>query len=143
MGIGSNAHICVMAKKALVTLLAILYLGVSTGATLHFQYCMGQLVKISLGHNDDEKCHTCGMAKAEAYSKDCCTDSHQHLKADKSSAASAQHFTLASPVIFLDRQFAITGAFLPVAVNRVPAAAHGPPLGSHIPAFIRYHNFRI
>ncbi|WP_200864732.1 hypothetical protein [Arcticibacter svalbardensis] len=35
-------------KKFFVTLFVVFYLGVSSGATMHFHYCMGQLVDMGL-----------------------------------------------------------------------------------------------
>ncbi|MES2809718.1 MAG: hypothetical protein V4619_13895 [Bacteroidota bacterium] len=74
-----------MIKKLLITFLAVLHLSISSGATLHFQYCMGRLLKVSLGHNRADKCHNCGMELKAKATKDCCTDKHQELKSEKGS----------------------------------------------------------
>ncbi|MFD2147049.1 HYC_CC_PP family protein [Mucilaginibacter antarcticus] len=73
-----------MIKKLLITVLAVLHLSISSGATLHFQYCMGKLLKVSIGRNHAEKCHNCGMELKAQTTKDCCTDKHQELKSEKS-----------------------------------------------------------
>jgi hypothetical protein len=73
-------------KKLFVTFLAVLYLGVSSGATLHYQYCMGRLIKVSLWHGHTKKCTTCGMDRKERAAEKCCTDQHQVLKSEKGSS---------------------------------------------------------
>ena len=68
-------------KKLLITFLAIFYLGVSSGATVHFHYCMGELVEWGLSSDSSEganDCSNCGMKKG--VSQDCCKDRKQELK---------------------------------------------------------------
>ena len=50
-------------KKFIVAILAILYLSTSTGATIHFHYCMGELAGWELTHDDSEHCGKCGLEK--------------------------------------------------------------------------------
>jgi len=81
-------------KKLFVTFLAVWYLGVSSGATLHYQYCMGHLIKVRLWHGHTKKCTTCGMYLKEKAAKKCCTDQHQVLKSEKSGAQNYSHISL-------------------------------------------------
>jgi hypothetical protein len=37
-------------KKFITAILAVLYLGTSSGATIHMHYCMGKLAEWGLGH---------------------------------------------------------------------------------------------
>ncbi len=65
-------------KKIAALILAILYLGFSTGATVHLNYCMGRLVAKSLTHDTSKNCTICGMEKS--HSNGCCKDEINQLK---------------------------------------------------------------
>lgn len=68
-------------KKAIVAILAVIYLVVSTGATIHSHYCMGKLVDRGLSSKSTGKCKNCGMVKTKAdKGKGCCNDKEQHVK---------------------------------------------------------------
>jgi hypothetical protein len=56
-------------KRTLLTILAIFYLGVSSGATVHFHYCMGELVSWGLAKQAGKVCDFCGMSKTTAKKK--------------------------------------------------------------------------
>jgi len=131
-------------KKALITFLAVFYLGVSSGGTLHYQYCNGHLVKISLGHHETLNCNTCGMAKSTKDYKKCCQDKHLHLKINKNQKVTDNPFRLAAPSVFASTQPDHHTAFnfyTPLAVvfpvNQAPPSAH------NLPVFLRNCTFRI
>ena len=67
-------------KKFVVTILALIYLGTSTGATIHMHYCMGKLASWGLGHNESKTCGECGMEKTDKKDNGCCKDEHQFFK---------------------------------------------------------------
>ncbi len=95
-------------KKFLATILAILYLATTTGATVHLHYCMGKLVEQNLWHNQKEKCGKCGMDKSETNDNGCCKDEHKQLKLDvdhKIAVSTFDHLQLvaiAEPVSFIE-----------------------------------------
>ncbi|MFL5788778.1 MAG: HYC_CC_PP family protein [Flavisolibacter sp.] len=67
-------------KKFAATILAILYLVTSTGATIHMHYCMGKLKSSGLWRSGKhDACSTCGMPKK----KGCCEDKHKILKLER------------------------------------------------------------
>lgn len=70
-------------KKILLAILSILYLGTSTGATVHMHYCMGKLANSSLMHDDAANCSKCGMKKAKEKDNGCCKDEQKFVKNDK------------------------------------------------------------
>ena len=78
-------------KRLLVTILAILYLGTSTGATIHMHYCMGKLVDMKLWHSGRDKCGNCGMKKSKACAKKCCKDEHKLVKLEKDHRKAAEN----------------------------------------------------
>jgi hypothetical protein len=68
-------------KKFLVTILAIVYLGSSIGATTHFHYCMDKLVNWDFGQAKKDKCSKCGANKPANYHKHgCCSDEYAAFK---------------------------------------------------------------
>jgi hypothetical protein len=66
-------------KKIIVAILAILYMGTSTGATLHMHFCMGKLADWGLSHNDSKTCGKCGMEQSEI-ANGCCKDEQKFVK---------------------------------------------------------------
>lgn len=67
-------------KKFITVILAILYLGSSTGATMHMHYCMGKLADWDFGHNRSKTCGSCGMEKSNEEDNGCCKDEQKFLK---------------------------------------------------------------
>ena len=71
-------------KKFIATILAILYLSTSMGATIHLHYCMGKLVDWELWHTSNSKCSNCGMEKSRnSIDQGCCKDEFKQIKNDK------------------------------------------------------------
>lgn len=70
-------------KNMLLTFIAILYLGTSSGFAMHFHYCKDELIETSFFHNDVDKCSNCGMEKKVAVENGCCKDEYKELKVDK------------------------------------------------------------
>ncbi|HEX5024797.1 MAG TPA: hypothetical protein VFV68_05975 [Agriterribacter sp.] len=85
-------------KKFLAAILAVLYMGTSTGAAFTMHYCMGKTAGWELGHGKGNVCHKCGMEKSVKKDKDCCKDEHKMLKSDvdQKTAESAFQFMQAA-----------------------------------------------
>ena len=86
-------------KKIIVAILAILYLGSSSGATIHLHYCMGKLVEWSLSFNEQakDKCSKCGMKKLQS-KKGCCKDEYKQIKIEKDQKISHGFFSVAKTI---------------------------------------------
>jgi len=63
-------------KKILVSILAVFYLTLSVGATVHLHYCMDELINWNLLNSDGNKCEKCGMEKDGG----CCKDENKFVK---------------------------------------------------------------
>ncbi|HEY1009927.1 MAG: HYC_CC_PP family protein [Daejeonella sp.] len=129
-------------KRFFITVLAVFYLGVSSEATVHIHYCMGELIDLSFSSDKTEKCGNCGMDKSS--SENCCKHLQHKFKVKDSLTASkvGYHFTLLGievpsknlaeidelPISSLDKVNVFNAA-----LNRTQAT----------PAFILYCNFRI
>ena len=70
-------------KKIIIAILAIVYMGTATGATIHMHYCMGKLVSMGLLPGKDDQCDKCGMKKIEGKSNGCCKDDNKQIKIEK------------------------------------------------------------
>jgi len=78
----------VKVKKIIVTILAVVYLATSVGATIHLHYCMGKLVGWSIAHKQSSSCSNCGMPKVQDGTEDsCCKDQSRHVKNDNDQKA--------------------------------------------------------
>ncbi len=129
-------------KKFLVTILAFVYLSVSSGATVHLHYCMGKLLSWGLTEKEDGKCGTCGMQKAEK--KGCCHDEHKELKVEKDQKASESAFkflTTSSNAVVVS--FIDLPILYPSSIILDNPSTHAPPRLGAVPIFILNCNFRI
>jgi hypothetical protein len=136
-------------KKVIASILAVLYLSTSMGATVHLHYCMGRLVAWGLVDHESKDCVSCGMAMKSAMSgcsvgmKNCCHEEHKHVQSDRAQkpAQSWVEWNLVPALVALPCQ----GWNMPVVV--APAidrpVANGPPLSGKLPVFLRNCNFRI
>ena len=129
-------------KKFIVSILAVLYLSSSIGATVHLHYCMDKLIGWSLEHQKDNRCSKCGMIKKQK-GKACCKDEYKQLKLqnDQKAAASYQATQLSS-VAILTNFFISPSVNLPSLAEENPLS-HAPPGSKSIPLYIRYKVFRI
>jgi len=129
-------------KKFIVSILAVLYLSSSIGATVHLHYCMDKLIGWSLEHSKGNRCSKCGMVKKQK-GKACCKDEHKQLKLqnDQKAAASYQAIQLSS-VAILTNFFTCPSVHLSSLVEENPLS-HAPPGSECIPLYIRNQVFRI
>lgn len=131
-------------KRILLTILAIFYLGVSSGASVHFHYCMGKLVKWGLERPSAKVCDFCGMPVAASKKKSCCKDVEQQVKVEKSQKANqtVYKFDQLSAAILQPELFNNYLVQIPVKITR-EALSNAPPDGQPIPVYIRNCTYRI
>lgn len=123
-------------KKFLTLILALLYMGTSTGATFHMHYCMEKLVDVSLWHDEDE--HVCDTSCC----KHCCKDVHHTVKLEKDQQLTVKTVP-AMEAVSTAVAFPVTT--LPVYEISAPAppADPAPPPLAQVPAHILHCHFRI
>ncbi|RXK85643.1 HYC_CC_PP family protein [Filimonas effusa] len=114
-------------KKLLVFILTFLYMGASTGTTLHLHYCMGKLVQEEQSHKETSRCSKCGMKKGLQAKKGCCKDEHKLVKIEKDQQAASQislpdYFVAVLPPSLIEAPV----ASLPFATAITPVS-HAPP----------------
>lgn len=130
-------------KRALLAILAVFYLGVSSGATVHFHYCMDELVKLGLSQSGKPLCDSCKPAR-KSHEKTCCKDDYKQAKIDNAqkTTAAAYEFKLipaAQPAVAC---WSFTFVSIPIETGKA-ALSNAPPLKRDIPAFIRNCTYRI
>lgn len=66
----------VMVRKVIISILAVLYISTSTGATINLHYCMGKLVDWSFEAKEKHSCSSCCMQKKDG----CCKEETRQFK---------------------------------------------------------------
>jgi hypothetical protein len=137
-------------KKVLATILAVIYLSTSIGATVHFHYCMGKLVSWGLTDQHGKDCRFCGMPKKTATEhciaaqQGCCADQHQHVQGtqeQKVNAAANQYTSAIFAIIDASYLSQLSPAVSPVSISSL--FMHAPPHDPCVPAYLLNRNFRI
>lgn len=137
-------------KKVFASILAVIYLSSSMGATLHFHYCMGKLMSWGLEYTDSKICSFCGMEKSgfsadgKITSNHCCKDEHKQLSAGKDQKASTSELQIlklsaGGSVMTCP---ALQDLYIPSSIADHPSA-NSPPRASKVPVFILNCNHRI
>lgn len=136
-------------KRLLVSLLAILYLAAGAGFTLREHYCMGDRIGAVIEHpahqEDTHRCDRCGMIKRSSDDNGCCKDEVKTFKSSPDQTL-VQSLVFAAPILVADLPpvFPAYEEAPSFAVTASPAApAHGPPLGSGVPLYLRVRCLRI
>lgn len=131
-------------KRILLTILAIFYLGVSSGATVHFHYCMGELVSWGLEKQSRTVCDFCGMPKSESKKKSCCKDVEQKAKVEKSQKVNqaVYKFDQLAGLSILPELFVSYQAPVPVKITST-AWSNAPPYEQQIPVYLKNCTYRI
>lgn len=129
-------------KKLIVTILAVFYLGVSSGASVQIHYCMGKLINWGISGDNTDDCSNCGMDKGKSGS--CCKDKEHKLKLKESPTASASTYLFNSPIATAPiptyfRDHAISKTRLEEIYNGTGSL----PRTQEAPVFLRNCNFRI
>lgn len=129
-------------KKFIVTLLAVFYLGASSGASVNIHYCMGKLIDWGISDGSSGDCGNCGMEKGNT--ENCCKDKEHKLTIKESLKASASTYLFSAPALaFPYADFKETGL---IPINRLYGRPFfGDPLERTpaTPVFIRNCSFRI
>lgn len=137
-------------KKVFATILAIVYLSTSMGATVHLHYCMGKLVSWGLVGHNSKNCRICGMAKKAADTHcisarmGCCKDEQKLIKTSDAQKifASELQFLKLFPKALTVNHFALSDFSIPSFAVTYPAT-NAPPLSGKVPVFLLNRNFRI
>lgn len=93
-------------KKALIAILAILYITTTSGVVVNVHYCMGAVASVTYGHDVPETCGKCGMKEKDG----CCHSELKVVKLDdahQQAVKAAQLAQLAElPVVYFETAIA-------------------------------------
>lgn len=132
-------------KRFLVLFIALVYLAVSSGFTVHMHYCMGHFVSASLLAEDDGQhtCDRCGMEKKSGNS--CCKDDYKVYKHNPDHAAAKTVILTFSSLVATLPPAPIfpADAARPVYTTVQVPAAHGPPHPPDLPIYLKVCSLRI
>lgn len=129
-------------KKLVLTLLIIFYLGVSSGATVHFHYCMGQLIEWGLSEINSDQCSSCGRQESETGK--CCKDQSQQFKVEKSQKAALNAYEFNMPLLDVSfASFTESRDMFSSSLREEHYLSLQVPRTQTTPVFIRNCNFRI
>ncbi len=133
-------------KRLLTIVIAMSYLCLSIGITVHIHYCMGRIVGTSfIEHDDDHHCSHCGMKKTSS-KKGCCKDEHKLFKSTNDQHI-AKLLTLQAGfgelVIIPQTSFLHEVYFASVYKNPSAKANAPPPRVPDCPLYISLRNFRV
>lgn len=137
-------------KKFAATILAVIYLSTSMGATLHLHYCMGKLFSWGLTDTDSKNCGRCGMPKGSvnthrlSFKGVCCKDKQAQVQLDRDQKTTDNNYKL--PDLSFVALPGVTGnnsdLFIGSSIIGNPST-HAPPEPDKVPLFIRNCHFRI
>ena len=125
-------------KKLIVIILAIAYLGTSSGAVISMHYCMGKLANWTFGNDETKTCGKCGMEKANEKDSGCCKDEHKFVKGNTDQKTAEEGFQFIQ----------LTSVALPVSYIEIPLPyfssvtvqnpfSHAPPRSGGVAVYIR------
>jgi hypothetical protein len=128
-------------KKVLISILAIVYLAVSSGVVVEMHYCMGKLAGIELYGGNDEKCGRCGMIEKKS---GCCHDELKIYKLNDAhkNVTNATSFE-AAWIAIVHHYDAYTFWLEPVHPAVMQTPVHAPPDIGNPPIHIANCVFRI
>lgn len=110
-------------KKAVILVLAVVYITLTSGVAVNVHYCMGRLAGVTYGVEREHECEKCGMQAR----KGCCETEHKLVKADDDHIAS-QSFSAKIPVFAaIITEFSSYNAPATTAHEHVIPPYHAPP----------------
>lgn len=126
-------------KKLLTAIVAVLYLGLSSGFAIDVHYCMGKVVSVNLETKKSGKCGRCGMTAK----KGCCQDQLTVLKINDSHKANYTSYSFQPGLYILSNNYSSL-QFIP-ALNSIqqPEINSFPPENTYPSFYILYNVFRI
>ncbi len=108
-------------RNFLVTILALVYLATTTGATLHMHYCMGKIYSVDLIKK--EGCSKCGMAANDG----CCNDELKVIKVKDNHQSITNGISFAPAYAILNNHYNIIDQVLYDASSKLTANNNSPP----------------
>ncbi len=127
-------------KKIYISILAVLYLAVSSGIALEIHYCMGKEAGMELYGSSSDKCGKCGMTEKET---GCCHDDFKFYKLSDTHKTVSNNIDFTPPVFNVVSHQNIYDWQLPDNSAVTAISNHSPPDDTEPPACIMNCIFRL
>ena len=114
-------------KKAVIAIIAVLYLGVSSGIAMEIHYCMGKRAGMDFYGEQKDKCGKCGMSGKTG----CCNDEFKFLKLNDS------YKNVSNQIVFGTIGIAVLPVYQEYRSNLASTKASLPHRGHAPPGFTR------
>ena len=124
-------------KQVLATILAVLYLATSSGATVSIHYCMGQVVAKSMAKK--EECGKCGMEKKGG----CCEDQVKVVKTQDNHSFQTADLSFTPFIAVLQANYLTIPPASVCTLPVFPTHNNSPPAASGISICILHCVFRL
>ena len=111
-------------KKFAIGILAILYMGVSSGIAMEIHYCMGKKAGMELYGSSTDKCGKCGMTEKKT---GCCHDEYKFYKLNDSYKTVSNDINFAADQIAIVNDHELYDWKMPVSVTLAALNNHSPP----------------
>lgn len=131
-------------KKIAILILALLYLGTSTGATVYVHYCMGELAYWGFDHDDSAACPGCSMEKGTKDDGSCCKEEQKFIKNsfDQKLTQPSFFFTSLLSTAFAHEPVELTLIQLSSVTESSPVS-NAPPQNNKVAVYIFNQSFLI
>ena len=124
-------------KKLTALFLVFLYIGTSSGVSLHLHYCMGEVVEWGTASTDKGHCEHCGMEKAKSTKNGCCKDELKKIQTDDSRKLTDSAFSTEALVAVVNEPFSYDlsiGSY--VSTLKTAHQSNAPPRCKPVKAYI-------
>ena len=125
-------------RKAVIAILALLYIITTSGVVVNVHYCMGAIASVTYGHETPESCGKCGMKEKAG----CCHSELKVVKLDDAHQQSIKAEQLAQvaelPVVYFETAVAVCNSHKDF-VN----SYHSPPDNRINSVYLHTNVFRI
>ena len=129
-------------KKVVITILALIYMATSIGATLQLHYCMDQLIGWGFTNKIPGKCGKCGMIKQKH--NGCCHDEQKVIKIATDHKISEASFSFSGIKYMQPLNYFRTGNMLSLLSGvQFNYNSHSPPRWHNVDTNIYICVFRI
>ena len=111
-------------KKFAIGILAILYMGVSSGIAMEIHYCMGKKAGMELYGSSTDKCGKCGMTEKKT---GCCHDEYKFYKLNDSYKTVSNDINFAADQIAIVNDHELYDWKMPERIALTALNNHSPP----------------
>ncbi|MEO7801829.1 MAG: hypothetical protein ABIR81_07510 [Ginsengibacter sp.] len=126
-------------KKLVTAIIAVLYLGLSSGFAVNVHYCMGKKAGAEVEISKSGKCGKCGMAAKPG----CCQDQVTVVKINDSHKANYNSYSFQSAFYLLSKNYSFLQAKHFLSKDQLPVSSSSPLQGTYPSLYLLHNVFRI